>query len=383
MSSQVTQCYGGFGRFCRYANAITRVTQDDATEEMRIMPKSGLSALTLRSFIDRWSEELTQYYDSDFGSTFTGLQPLDYCPGSFVKGYEQSKQIDDCEFGDTVVFVLADLATNIDPTWVPPHIQKRCKRAGKLRRKKLRHQWAYENPMNRIHGFLVMKEVTNEQHKQVTMCIDTICSTYFTTKKGIGSDLMELAKDFSKEVGAFDIVLEVANEFSANGFTDEDMEIESETDEESESDEDGDDEDDEEDDEEDCQEIWYPDDDAMNIISEELWKKCMRRGSDGQNVYYNLDQEYIEAGLWNYLHCAHETEDTSELWKGTEKRIITDKDDPQDTEYGGYWYLKGRRSQEKLMKFYEMFGFKEDPQVHIDWCMFSAIPYPTMRLSLE
>ena len=383
MSSQVTQCYGGFGRFCRYANAITRVTQDDATEEMRIMPKSGLSALTLRSFIDRWSEELTQYYDSDFGSTFTGLQPLDYCPGSFVKGYEQSKQIDDCEFGDTVVFVLADLDTTIDPTWVPPHIQKKYKRAGKLRRKKLRHQWAYENPMNRIHGFLVMKEVTNEQHKQVTMCIDTICSTYFTTKKGIGSDLMELAKDFSKEVGAFDIVLEVANEFSANGFTDEDMEIESETDEESESDEDGDDEDDEEDDEEDCQEIWYPDDDAMNIISEELWKKCMRRGSDGQNVYYNLDQEYIEAGLWNYLHCAHETEDTSELWKGTEKRIITDKDDPQDTEYGGYWYLKGRRSQEKLMKFYEMFGFKEDPQVHIDWCMFSAIPYPTMRLSLE
>ena len=408
MSSQVTQCYGGFGRFCRYANAITRVTHDAAAEEMRIMPKSGLSALTLRSFIDRWSKELTQYYDVDFGSTFTGLQPLDDCPGSFVKGYEQSKQIDDCEFGDTVVFVLADLATNIDPTWVPPHIQKRCKRAGKLRRKKLRHQWAYENPMNRIHGFLVMKEVTNEHHKKVTMCIDTICSTYFTTKKGIGSDLMELAKDFSKEVGAFDIVLEVANEFSANGFTTEDMEIDSDTEDESDDEDDeggddeggndeggndeggdGDDEDDEdeddddEDDDDEDDEIWYPDDDAMNILSEELWKKCMRRGDNGQNVYYNLDQEYIEAGLWNYLHCAHETEDTSELWKGTEKRIIADKDDPQDTEYGGYWYLKGRRSQEKLMKFYEMFGFKEDPQVHTDWCMFSVIPYPTMRLSLE
>ena len=379
MSSQVTQCYGGFGRFCRYANAITRVTQDDATEEMRIMPKSGLSALTLRSFIDRWSEELTQYYDVDFGSTFTGLQPLDDCPGSFVKGYEQSKQIDDCEFGDTVVFVLADLATNIDPTWVPPHIQKKYKRAGKLRRKKLRHQWAYENPMNRIHGFLVMKEVTNEQHKKVTMCIDTICSTYFTTKKGIGSDLMELAKDFSKEVGALDIVLEVANEFSANGFTDEDTEIDSGTESDDSESEDCDD----DDDDEDGDEIWYPDDDAMNILSEELWKKCMRRGDNGQNVYYNLDQEYIEAGLWNYLHCAHETEDTSKLWSGTEKRIIADKADPQDTEYGGFWYLKGKRSQEKLMKFYEMFDFKEDPQVHTDWCMFSVIPYPTMRLSLE
>jgi len=278
------------------------------------------------------------------------------------------------------VFVLADLATNIDPTWVPPHIQKRCKRAGKLRRKKIRHQWAYENPMNRIHGFLVMKEVTNEQHKKVTMCIDTICSTYFTTNKGIGSDLMELAKDFSKEVGAFDIVLEVANEFSANGFTDEDMEIDTgtESDDSESDDEDGDDDEDDDDDE-----IWYPDDDAMNILSEELWKKCMRRGDNGQNVYYNLDQEYIEAGLWNYLHCAHETEDTSKLWSGTEKRIISDKADPQDTEYGGFWYLKGKRSQEKLMKFYEMFGFKEDPRVHTDWCMFSEIPYPTMRISLE
>ena len=381
MSSRGNKCYGGFGRFCRYANAITRVTQDEASGEMRIMPKSGLSALTLRSFIDRWSEELTQYYDADFGSTFTGLKPLDYCPGSFVKGYEQSKQIDDCEFGDTVVFVLADLDTTIDPTWVPPHIQKKYKRAGKLRRKKLRHQWAYENPMNRIHGFLVMKDVTNEQHKQVTMCIDTICSTYFTTVKGIGSDLMELAKDFSKEVGAFDIVLEVANEFSGNGFSSEDHDSEESDSEEETDEEDSDSE--EETDEEDCQEIWYPDDDVMNILSEELWKKCMRRGSNGQNVYYNLDQEYIEAGIWNYLNCANETEDTSKLWQGTEKRVITDKDDPQDTEYGGFWYLKGKRSQAKLMGFYEKFGFKEDPCVHTDWCMFSEIPYPSMRLSLE
>jgi len=381
------QPYGGWGRFCRYANAITRVTQDDTTGEMRIMPRSGLSAITLRSFIDRWSEELTEYYGVDFGSSYIGMQPLEGAPGSFVRAYEQSKLIDDSEFGDTVVFVLADLATNIQSSWVPPHIQKKYKRTGKLRRKKLRHQWAYENPMNRIHGFLVMKDVTNQQHKQVTMCIDTICSTHFTTRKGIGSDLMELAKDFSKEVGAFDIVLEVANEFSAQGFqgypgeeSDEEETDEEETDEE-ESDEEETDE--EETDEEEGDEVWYPDDDAMNIISEELWKKCMRRGSNGQNVYYNLDQEYSEAGVWNYLHCAHETEDVSELWQGTEKRIISDKNDPQDTEYGGFWYLKGKRGQANLMKFYEMFGFKEDPKVHTDWCIFSDIPYPTMRLSLD
>ena len=198
---------------------------------------------------------------------------------------------------------------------------------------------------------------------------------------------MELAKDFSKEVGAFDIVLEVANEFSAQGFQGyhEEESDEEETDEEESNEEetDEDETDEDETDEEEYDEVWYPDDDAMNIISEELWKKCMRRGSNGQNVYYNLDQEYIEAGVWNYLHCAHETEDVSELWQGTEKRIISDKNDPQDTEYGGFWYLKGKRGQANLMKFYEMFGFKEDPEVHMDWCIFSDIPYPTMRLSLD
>ena len=42
-----------------------------------------------------------------------------------------------------------------------------------------------------------------------------------------------------------------------------------------------------------------------------------------------------------------------------------------------------RHSIQTMMKFYERFGFKEDPDVHLDWCMFDDIPYPTMRLSLE
>ena len=107
----------------------------------------------------------------------------------------------------------------------------------------------------------------------------------------------------------------------------------------------------------------------------------MRKSEDGHRVYYNLEQEYIEAGLWNYFHCA--SEGCLSLWKGTEKRTISDKDDPKDTEYGGFWYLKGKRSQNKLMKFYGKFGFIEDPEVHTDWCIFSQVPYPTMRLSLE
>ena len=365
-----------------YAKAIAGATYGK-DGEYRVMKKSGLSAMTLRDFISLWSGELTGYYGEDFGSTYGGLRELSLCPGSYEHVYEPGdKTINDTEFGDTVVFVLADLATNIDPTWVPPHIRKKMKRAGRLRRNKLRNQWAYENPLNRIHGFLILKEVTNSQHKQTTMCIDTICSTYFTDKRGIGSDLMMLAKDFSMELGAHDIVLEVANEFSAKGFSDEvEEESEEETDEESEeeTDEDSDEECEETDEEDDT---WTPDDDAMSILSDSLWKKCMRKSADGRNVYYNLDEEYIEAGLWNYFHCAYETEDETEMWSGTQKNIVSDKNDPKETEYGGYWYRKGKSSQSKLMKFYEMFGFKEDPEVHTDWCVFSEIPYPSMRLSL-
>jgi ribosomal protein S18 acetylase RimI-like enzyme len=362
-----------------YAKAIEVATYGE-DGEYRIMEKTGLSVLPLRAFISAFTEELTEYYDEDFGSVYTGMEELEGSPDSFVRAYTQEKLIDDSQFGDTIVFVLADLMTNTDPTWVPPHIQKKYKRAGKLRRKKLRHQWAYENPLNRIHGFLIIKEVTNAQHTKTTMCIDTICSTYFTKKRGIGSDLMVLAKDFSKALGAADIVLEVANEYSAKGFPEgygDDPDDPDESDEESDEESDG--ESDGESDDEDS--IWTPDDNVMSILSDEFWKKCMRK--DGNKVYYNLDQEYIEAGLWNYFHCALESGDKSEVWEGSGKRIISDKDDPKDTEYGGFWYQKGKRSQKDLMRFYEKFGFIEDEKVHTEWCIFSEIPYPSMRLPLE
>ena len=375
------QTHVRFSRFIDYARAIEKATYGK-DGEWRKMDKTGMSVLTLRSFISAFTEELTGYYDEDFGSIYRGLEEHPLCPDSFLHSYTQEKLIDDSEFGDTIVFVLADLSTNIDPTWVPRHIHRKYKKAGKLRRKKLLHKWAYKNPLNRIHGFIILKEVTNSHHSKTTMCIDTICSSYFTTKRGIGSDLMELAKDFSKHLGAFDIVLEVANEFSAKGFPEESEESdEEESDEESGEEESDEEESDEEESEEESdEEVWYPDDNVMSILANEFWKKCMRK--DGEKVYYNLDQEYIEAGLWNYFHCANEGEE-GELWEGTDKRVISDKDDPKDTEYGGFWYLKGKRSQKDLMKFYEKFGFIEDERVHTEWCIFSEIPYPSMRCSLE
>ena len=135
--------YDIFVHHLAYAKAIEEATYGE-DGEYRTMEKTGMSVLTLREFISSFTEELTEYYDEDFGSFYAGMEERELCPGSFIRTYTQGKLIDDSQFGDTVVFVLADLATNIDLTWVPPHIQKKYKRAGKLRSTKLRHQWAYD-----------------------------------------------------------------------------------------------------------------------------------------------------------------------------------------------------------------------------------------------
>ena len=118
----------------------------------------------------------------------------------------------------------------------------------------------------------------------------------------------------------------------------------------------------------------------MSILSEGLWKKCMRKNSRGIPSF-NLEQEYIEESIKDYMFCEYNSGDASVAWEGTAENIIVDE--PSENEYGGFWYRKGKKSQERLMKFYEMHGYKEYPEVHLNWCCFSEIPYPTMRLSLE
>jgi len=333
----------------------------------RPMKRSQFVMMTLRSFICRWREELCDYYGEDFGS--------------------EDSLIWDREFGDTMVWVIVDNGLGrcdgkpvdcFDP--IPDDIKKKIKKAGKWRRDKLRHKWSYKNPMNRVHGYLVMTEVTNKLHPKRTFAIDAVCSSFYSKAKGIGSDLIDFAKMFSEEMGAYDLVLEVANEYSG-------VAIESDSDEEESDEEESDEESDSEDswDEMDLEEedVWYPDEGVMDTITEEFWKKCMRLDHRG-NPVYNLDREYLSDLLDQYFKCEkHSDYEDGELWSGTEKREIQDLDDPKEGEYGGYWYREGKKSQSRLMKFYEMHGFKEDSSVHTDWCCFSNVPYPTMRFTLK
>ena len=107
----------------------------------------------------------------------------------------------------------------------------------------------------------------------------------------------------------------------------------------------------------------------------------MRKNNRGIPTF-NLEREYIEESIQDYLFHEYNSGDSSIAWEGTEQRLIQDDDDPSESEYGGFWYLKGKRSQERLMKFYEMHGFVEDPEVHLNWYCFSNVPYPTMRLNI-
>jgi len=304
---------------------------------------NGLYSLTLRDFLQNYSEELGDYYGEDFG---------------------QDMYVGDYRYGDTLIFCLVDDGED----HLPEEIKKKIRKAGKWRRDKLKHQWSYSNPLNRIHGYIILEDVTNPNTPGKTLSISVVCATHYTKKRGIGKHLMELAKEYAEKRGYDDIVLEVANEYSEGGILETDDEEETGG------------EDEETDDEEDYEGCWFPDESVMDLLGEELWKKCMRKNKRGI-PYFNLEQEYIQNCIWDYLNIEKNSAD-DKLWVGTEKRTM-DKDDPKEWEYGGFWYNKGKRSQSRLMGFYEMYGYKEDAKVHTDWCCFSEVPFPTMRLTIS
>jgi ribosomal protein S18 acetylase RimI-like enzyme len=309
-------------------------------------PINGLYSVTLRDFLHNYSEELGDYYGEDFG---------------------QDQYVGDYRYGDTLIFCLVDGGED----HLPVDIKKKIRKAGKWRRDKLKHQWSYVNPLNRIHGYIILKDVTNENCPGKTLSISVVCSTHYTKKRGIGKHLMDLAKEYAQKLGYNDIILEVANEFSDMG-REEDEEEEDEEDEEEEEEE-------EEEEDEEYYGCWFPDENVMDILGEEFWKKCMRKNKRGI-PYFNLEQEYIQDCIWEYLNMEKNSE-TEELWKGTEKRYIDDEE-PKEYEYGGFWYHKGKNSQIRLIQFYEMHGYREDPKIHKEWCCFSESPFPTMRLKI-
>jgi len=300
---------------------------------------NGLVYMSLRGFIQRYGGELGGYYDEDFGAGET---------------------VDDVG-GDSMILCLVDNGQD----HLPEEIKKKIRKAGKFRRDKLKHQWSYVNPLNRIHGYANLVHVKQRnsylpEDKKV-LSVSVVCASHFSKKKGIGSDLMKMSEEFAKLSGYTDIILEVANEYA--GYAEEESE-ESEEEEEDES---------EEEEEEEEEEEWFPDESVLDILADEFWKKCMRKDKK-DNVSYNIDKEYLESCLWSYLYYDSE--------QYMDKKKVGEKKEPGDNDYGGFWYNAGKQSKIRLMKFYEKMGYKEEPSVHTEWNCFSEIPFPSMRLEL-
>ena len=318
--------------------------------------RSGLRCMDLRDFIGDYAIELENYYGADFGEDKRGLSDF----GRFDGG-EQPCIICFVDEED-----IAFASTN----------KPALRRAGRKRRQKIKHRYSYENPMNRIHGFMFVEGGNNNltpEDKNI-LSLSLICSSTFTDKKGIGSDMMDILLDGAKEIGYTDIVLEVANEFSGKGHDEEEQDRQSESEEEDEEQTEQSEEEDEEQAEHSEEEEWFPDEEALEIITHELWRKTMRFKDD--TPYYNVDKEYISQHVEEYFYQQdYEEEDE-------EKEPIDVNDEPYENEYGGFWYRKGYKSQEGLIGFYKKFGFVDEPKVHHEWNCYSEIPFPTMVCSL-
>ena len=305
--------------------------------------RSGLRDMELRDFIQEYAIELENYYGVDFGEDNHIRSEFGYFDGG----------------EHPCIICLVDEDDRPFSTVNKPVLRK----GGKKRRQKIKHRYSYENPMNRIHGFVFVENGNNNltpEDKNI-LSLSMICSSTFTDKKGIGSDMLDLLLKHSKEVGFTDIVLEVANEFSGNGHESDD--------------EDEDDEQAEQSDDEQAEqsEEWLPDEEALEIISHELWRKTMRFKDDAP--YYNVEKEYIYQHVEEYFYYQDYEEDE-------EKQPNYVHEEPGDNEYGGFWYRKGYKSQEGLIGFYKKFGFVDEPKVNLEWSCYSEIPFPSMICSL-
>jgi ribosomal protein S18 acetylase RimI-like enzyme len=267
------------------------------------------------------------------------------------------------DFGEIAVFEEEDMNTTVlCLVDLEPEEKKRRrkksprKHAGLERRVKYRHRYTYTNPLNRICGYLILEESKKDES---TIIVSAVCSSPFAPiTRGIGTDLMRAGIALGTLLGYRDIVLEVSNEHSQA--PDEESESESE-------------------DEEDWIDMTEEEeimDELIHMVAHEFWRKCLRRTP---HPYYNLDKTYLIELLTGYLVGYEEEEEDEDSVSEDETETPEEKEEPGDCDYGGYWYQRGKKSQQKLIGFYEHCGFREDPTAREH---FGDIPLPCYRYEL-
>ena len=288
--------------------------------------KASLVFYSLTEVLELYHEEIVEYF---------GIEEYEF-PYLNGSNYE--------------IACLVDLSETKIHT-MKPLMRKRYRKAGKLRRRKLEDKYHYKNPLNRIHAY-IMVETSPGKSTPETIGFNVICSSNYSDIKGLGNYTISSAIEAAERAGYKEIVLEVGNdEAQEHPYSDsssEESESESESEEESEE-------------EPDMEEL------IAEVVSS-LWKKSVRHR--GSLPYYSVGEDYIHTIVSSYIN----NEETD--W--TEPETNTD----EEYGYGGYFYRKGKSESKKLMDYYESFGFREDPNVHIEKKCFSDVPFPSMCLTL-
>ena len=118
--------------------------------------RTGLECMSLKTFITINRESLEEYYEEDFGLGNTNKFSSE-------------------QHGDTNILCLVDTSNNMFSTSKKPTIR----RAGIERRRKVKHRYSYDNPLNRIHGFMIIEDGNNPlipEGKNI-LSLSLICSS--------------------------------------------------------------------------------------------------------------------------------------------------------------------------------------------------------------
>jgi len=245
------------------------------------------------------------------------------------------------------------------------------KSAGITRREKFREQYYYHYIFPRIHGYMLIQSIedikgSGLEHRSI-ISLDVIVTSIRSNRRGVGTYMIECLKILAKYFSYSDIVLEASND-EVGGDNPEITDT-------------------------------YPDgvdgegfeqnEDLKFVLTNELWKMGMRMIEGISNKsknkimipYYNVDKEYIEEFIEEYIYGLTNDKKYG-LLNPIDLQIKThssDDDEPDEEEYGGFWYNVGLKKSKKLINFYEKRGFELAPYVNTQWKIFSPVPYPAMR----
>ena len=341
----------------------------------------GFQLMTLNEFISHFSDDISEKY----------VKSPPHLPLSFLgKPYIE-------------IICLVDMRKDIKNT-MSKEMKSKLSKCGGAKRRKIKKNYCYSNIFNRIHGYVMLENMNGigyiPQNKNV-ICFRLICSSYYSNMKGIGSYLMTSMTEICKINGYTDIILEVSNNIQILMEKNEKRKLKNDKVDKVDKVEDTDDTDDTED-----------ENSEFNLrIIKEFNKKTLTL-KDNARVSYVSDY-YMCDIIFHYLQYNYDN--NRDLC--CQEQYYDDYDDYDDydcyyngydgyddsvnkstthiaqpvpiikelgeKDYGGYWYQKGKRTCIGLMKFYEKFGFVEDPLVNTKWEAFTDIPIPSMILNLK